>query len=211
MMISRFYHKLYSELGPQGWWPGRTRFEVMVGAILTQNTNWSNVERAIRNLRRERALTPERMHALPVKDLAGLIRPAGYFNVKAKRLKHLTTHLHDRYGGNVGRFLKRPSRELRAELLEINGIGPETADSIVLYAAGRPEFVVDAYTKRILERHGLVDGSAGYDEVKKVFTEALEPDAEIFNEYHALLVLTGKDYCRPKNPRCGECPLGEFL
>lgn len=210
-ILTAYYSSLFSAFGPQGWWPGRTRFEIITGAILTQNTAWTNVEKAIRNLREKRVLSPERMRELPHDELANLIRPAGYFNIKAKRLRSFLDHLHSAHKGSLGRLFKQDSGKLRAELLSINGIGPETADSIILYAGGLPEFVVDAYTKRILERHGLIDGGAGYEEVKALFMENLPPDARLFNEYHALIVMTGKDFCRPREPRCGSCPLSKHL
>ncbi len=206
-----FYAALYRGFGPQGWWPARTRFEVIVGAILTQNTSWANVEKAIRALKAERRLTPERMQGLGTKGLSRLIRPAGYFNVKAKRLKGFLRHLYERHDGSLGRFLNQDPGPLREELLGIYGIGPETADSILLYAARAPEFVVDAYTRRIFARHGLVDDHATYDELKALFMENLKPDAGLYNEYHALLVRAGKDFCKTKEPRCGPCPLGGFL
>ncbi len=210
-ILTSYYSSLFSAFGPQGWWPGRTRFEVITGAILTQNTAWTNVEKAIRNLRERKVLCPERMRALPHNELAGLIRPAGYFNIKARRLRSFLDHLYFEHKGSLDKLLRQDSRKLRPELLSINGIGPETADSIILYAAGRPEFVVDAYTKRIFERHGLVGGGAGYEEVKALFMENLPPDARIFNEYHALIVRTGKDFCRPGEPRCDSCPLSRHL
>lgn len=209
--IRGFYKILYKNFGPQGWWPGRTRFEVIVGAILTQNTAWTNVEKAIRNLRKGGLLTPAAMHASELATLSELIRPAGYFNVKALRLKSFTDHLFHLHAGSLTKLFNSTTEELRRELLDIKGIGPETADSIILYAAGRPEFVVDAYTKRILLRHGFVTEDDGYDEVKAFFMDSLPRDAEMYNEYHALIVRTGKEFCRTKEPRCSECPLGEFL
>ncbi len=208
-VLKDYYKSMFRAFGPQGWWPGRTRFEVIVGAILTQNTAWTNVEKAIARLKKERLLTPERLNTVTERELAGLIRSAGYFNIKARRLKNFTAHLMG--NGGLDRFLKKDAGALRKELLGINGVGPETADSIMLYAAGKPEFVVDAYTKRIFSRHGLVDEKAGYEEVKALFTDSLDPDAQIFNEYHALIVRTGKDYCRTRAPLCGECPLKEYL
>ena len=199
---------LFAAFGPQGWWPGKTPFEVMVGAILTQNTNWRNVERAIANLRVARVLTPAAMARLRPGALAELIRPAGYFRVKAARLGNLIDHLRRRHGGSVARLLRTPLPGLRDELLSISGIGPETADSILLYAAGHPSFVVDAYTKRILARHGLVAAEAGYVEVQRIFTRALPAHAPLFNEFHALIVRLGKEFCRPRAPRCAACPLG---
>lgn len=201
---------LLAAFGPQGWWPGETPFEVMVGAILTQNTNWRNVERAIANLRAAGALTPAAMLRLAPEALAELIRPAGYFRVKAARLGHLLEHLRRRHRGSVARLLHAPLPALREELLGISGIGPETADSILLYAAGLPSFVVDAYTKRVFSRHGLVPADAGYAEVQALFARALPADAPLFNEYHALIVRVGKECCRPREPRCGTCPLGSL-
>jgi len=207
-----FHDAMFGAFGPQGWWPGKTRFEVIVGAILTQNTAWTNVEKAIKNLRSGGLLNPVKMHGLKSGELAAHIRPAGYFNIKAGRLKNFLDHLFDNYDGSIDRFLsKKRGATLRAELLGINGIGPETADSIALYAASLPEFVVDAYTKRIFSRHALLGEDADYDEAKALFTENLAPDAGLFNEYHALIVRTGKDFCRPREPRCQLCPLKSFL
>jgi endonuclease III related protein len=205
------FESLFDRFGPQGWWPGNTRFEVVVGAILTQNTSWTNVEKAIRNLKAARLLTPEKMHAVDCKTLSGLIRPAGYFNIKAARLKNFTSFLFRDCSGSLDRLFMKDPATLRKTLLDVNGIGPETADSIMLYAGGKPEFVVDAYTKRIFSRHGLVSVDAGYDTVKAVFTENLPADTALFNEYHALIVKTAKDYCRTKKPLCGECPLKGYL
>ncbi len=209
--LRAFYAALFAGFGPQGWWPARTRFEVIVGAILTQNTSWANVEKAIRALKAERRLTPERMRGLDTRALSRLIRPAGYFNVKARRLKSFLRHLFKRHGGSLTRFLNQDPVALREELLGICGIGPETADSILLYAARAPEFVVDAYTRRILARHGLVDDQVTYDELKALFMENLKPDAGLYNEYHALIVKAGKDFCKTKEPRCNACPLHGFL
>lgn len=206
-----YYSSMYERFGSQGWWPGRTRFEVIVGAILTQNTSWTNVEKAIRNLKSAGVLTHGKMHALGVKELSELIRPAGYFNIKARRIKNFTDHLFTRNNGSLDKLLNKKALELRAELLSINGIGPETADSIVLYAARLPEFVVDAYTRRIFARHGLIRTDAGYEELKSLFSENLKPDTPLFNEYHALIVKTGKDFCKTRNPLCEACPLEEFL
>ncbi len=207
-----FYDAMFGEFGPQGWWPGKTRFEVVVGAILTQNTAWSNVEKAIKNLKREGLLNPGKMHGLKARELAVHIRPAGYFNIKATRLKNFLDHLFESHNGSMDRLLSRKRGPgLRAELLGINGVGPETADSIALYAASVPEFVVDAYTRRIFSRHGLIGEDAGYDETKSIFMENLPGEARLFNEYHALIVKTGKDFCRPREPLCGRCPLNRFL
>ena len=210
-ILKAFYSSLYSFFGPQRWWPGDTRFEVIVGAILTQNTNWGNVEKAVKNLKRHKLLNPARMHDISVHELARHIRPAGYFNIKAKRVKSFLNHLFDGYSGSLDKFLKKRTDILRRELLSINGIGPETADSIVLYAAGRPVFVVDAYTKRILFRHGLIKEDAAYRDIQRLFMDNLAHDAILFNEYHALFVRAGKDFCKTKNPLCDACPLGGFL
>ena len=205
-----FYKALYRAFGPQGWWPGRTRFEIIVGAILTQNTSWANVEKAIRGLKKAGLLTPPRMHALGVKELSGHIRPAGYFNIKAKRIKNFLDFLFDGYGGSLFKLFSSQDG-LRERFLGVNGIGPETADSIILYAGVMPEFVVDAYTRRVFSRHGFVSPGAGYEELKSLFMENLPGDALLFNEYHALLVRVGKDYCKAGRPLCGGCPLEAFL
>jgi endonuclease-3 related protein len=202
------YRRMLKALGPQGWWPGDTPFEVAVGAVLTQNTNWGNVERAIANLKRTRALSVRRIHALPHADLAELIRPAGYFNVKSRRLKNLVALLAEHHGGSMQRLARVPMDEARAALLGVNGVGPETADSIMLYALGHPVFVVDAYTRRIFPRHGLLTEAHSYDDFQQMFMRALKPDAGLYNEYHALIVMVGKTWCRPRTPRCAECPLG---
>lgn len=208
--VREVYEELYHAWGTQHWWPGRTRFEVVVGAILTQNTAWTNVEQAIRRLRAAKALTPAALHRVPLAQLAEWIRPAGYFNVKARRLRAFTTCLFEEYGGNLNRLFALDTERLRAVLLVVNGIGPETADSILLYAAERPVFVIDAYTRRVLARHGWLGAEASYDEAARWFTDALPQDAALFNEYHALFVQLGKTHCRP-TPRCGECPLRHRL
>jgi endonuclease-3 related protein len=193
-------------LGPQGWWPGQTRFEVIVGAILTQNTAWTNVARAIANLRRAHVLSPQALAALPTSRLARLVRSSGYYRTKARRVKRFLRFLQARYRLDLSRmFAERPS-SLRKELLAVPGIGPETADSILLYAGNVPIFVVDAYTRRILQRHGLIRPDATYDAIQALFMGNLPPDASLYNEYHALLVAVGKDFCRPV-PHCEDCPL----
>ena len=203
------YERLYSYYGPQGWWPGRTRFEVIVGAILTQNTAWTNVEKAIGNIRKARLLSPAALKKMPDKALARLIRPAGYYNIKAKRLKNFMRYLFSRYGGSLDRVSRRPTGDLRKELLSVNGIGPETCDSILLYAFGRPVFVVDAYTKRIFSRHRFFSENADYHVAQAFFMDSLAHEPGMFNEYHALIVALGKEYCR-KRPRCDACPLKGF-
>jgi endonuclease-3 related protein len=204
------YKVLYKTFGPQHWWPGETPFEVAVGAILTQNTNWGNVEKAINNLKAARALNAKRIHEMPSSSLATLIRPAGYFNVKAKRLKSFISFFVESYQGSMERMKKEDLRTLREKLLEVNGIGPETADSILLYALGKPAFVIDAYTKRVLSRHGIMDHGAPYEDFQNLFHLSLKKDLALFNEYHALFVKVGKLYCRPK-PLCEICPLKRLL
>lgn len=204
--LTTMYRLLLEQFGPQGWWPAETPFEMMAGAVLTQNTNWENVKKALGNLEREGLLDPARLHALGVDALARAIRPAGYYNVKARRLKNLVRLIVERYGGEVSAMLGEGPGELRDALLGVNGIGPETADSIVLYAAGHPVFVVDAYTHRILSRHDLVDEEASYDEIQATFSDALPEDVPLFREFHALIVMAGKTYCR-KRPLCERCPL----
>lgn len=204
-MYTDIYSQLYAHFGPQSWWPGDTPFEIMVGAVLTQNTNWGNVEKAIVNLKRARALSLSRCHAIPESDLAELIRPAGYFNVKARRLKNLCAFIIETYG-SVVRMKREPLETLRPLLLSVNGIGPETADSILLYALGKPVFVVDAYTKRFLYRHNLIRAGDDYHAMQAAFEKHLPTDAALYNEYHALIVRLGKEYCRP-HPRCEQCPL----
>jgi endonuclease III related protein len=205
--ISLIYRRLYACFGPQKWWPARTRLEVMVGAVLTQNTSWTNVEKAIVNLRRKRLLTAEKLFRVPQKVLAELIRPSGYYNLKAERLKALTVFLMRSCQGELRRLSGIKTAFLRRQLLAIKGVGPETADSILLYALDRPVFVVDAYTKRIFSRHGLVKEDAGYDAVQALLMGNLKHETGLFNEYHALLVRLAKEFCLKTNPRCPSCPL----
>jgi endonuclease-3 related protein len=180
--------------------------EVSVGAILTQNTAWTNVEKAIKRLKEARSLNVRALYRLPHAKLAPLIKSAGYFNVKARRLKHFISFLQNRYGGSLAKmFRERPSR-LRQELLSVNGIGPETADSILLYAGKKPIFVIDAYTKRVLSRHGVMPYDKGYDDFQQLFMRHLPADAPFYNQYHAMFVNIGKDFCR-KRPLCARCPL----
>ena len=199
------YNLLLKHFGPQKWWPADTEFEVIVGAILTQNSNWKNVERAIANLKENNLLEPEGIHNLSEEKLKRLIRPAGYYNSKARKLREFTDFLFENYK-DLDEFLGLPTEQLREQLLSVWGIGPETADSIVLYAAKKPSFVVDAYTRRIFSRIGLVDDRIGYDELKKFFEDNLPKDAALYQEFHALIVELGKNYCKVK-PRCKECPL----
>ncbi|NOZ68916.1 MAG: endonuclease III domain-containing protein [Deferribacteres bacterium] len=208
-ILMDIFNRLYGFFGPQNWWPGETPFEIAVGAVLTQNTNWGNVEKAIKNLKRNGKLSAKALHEMPQEELASLIKPAGYFNIKAKRLKHFLSFLAVNYKGSMKRLGKEDLHALRKSLLDVNGIGPETADSILLYALGKPVFVIDAYTKRVLQRHGLVPEQATYHDMQSLFHENLPPDVDLFNEYHALFVVLGKHYCRPK-PQCGGCPLNGY-
>lgn len=204
--LTEIYSALYSFFGPQHWWPGDTAFEVAVGAILTQNTNWGNVEKAISNLKKEKSLNVKILLEMPQNRLASLIRPAGYFNIKAKRLRNFLTFVSNHYRGSMKMMKSEPVHSLREDLLSVNGIGPETADSILLYALEKPVFVIDAYTKRILQRHGLASEKTTYHELQELFHKNLDPDVALYNEYHALFVMLGKDFCRPK-PNCKGCPL----
>ncbi len=200
------YSRLYAHFGPQHWWPGETPFEVAAGAILTQNTNWGNVEKAIKNLKNAGRLQAKALHVMSPDALASYIRPAGYFNIKAKRLKNFIALLVSEYGGSMKRMRKEPLIVVREKLLGVNGIGPETADSIILYALEQPVFVIDAYTKRVLSRHNILDHDAPYDEFQNLFHKGLSNDVRLFNEYHALFVRLAKEYCRTR-PLCGGCPL----
>ena len=200
------YRRLLESYGPQDWWPGDSPFEIIVGAILTQATSWANVEKALDNLKNAGLLSPKGLRDIPIDELAALIRPSGYFNVKARRLKAFIHHLWDAHGGDLDEMLASNGADLRRDLLAINGIGEETADDILLYAANKPFFVIDAYTRRILERVGADCGVKSYADWQQLFHDSLPPDPRIFNEYHALLVSHGKDYCRP-TPRCAECCL----
>jgi endonuclease-3 related protein len=204
------YEHLYKSLGPQYWWPGDSPFEIMVGAVLVQNTAWKNVERAITNLKQARLLTPRKIYALPLDELAELIRPAGYFRIKAKRLHNLVTFFVERYRGSIAALQKIDVHQLRRELLAVNGIGPETADSILLYAIGKPVMVVDTYTNRVFARHGWVPHGTAYHPLQEHIMGQLPVDLAIYNEFHALLVHVGHHYCSPV-PRCENCPLRELL
>lgn len=207
--LTEMFDLLLAHFGPQHWWPGETPFEVMVGAVLTQNTNWKNVEKAIANLRREGRLSLEGLRDLALPDLASLIQPAGYYNIKAKRLKNLMDFVWERCGSSLPALFQEETKTLREGLLSVKGIGPETTDSILLYAARKPVFVVDAYTYRVLSRHGMVDEVETYDEVQDLFMGHLPEDEGLFNELHALIVCVGKTCCR-KTPLCPECPLREW-
>jgi endonuclease-3 related protein len=204
--LLEIFDLLLAYYGPLFWWPADSPFEVCVGAILTQNTNWGNVEMAIANMKSEGLLSPEALRETASDRLAEVIRPAGYFNVKSRRLKDFIDWLFRKYEGNLDRMFSGDWRELRGELLTVRGIGPETADSILLYAGHKPSFVVDAYTKRLFSRLGLIGESASYEEVRMLFMENLPPDTALYNEYHALIVEHCKQFCR-KKPLAGQCPL----
>lgn len=201
------YEKLYSEFGSQAWWPAQSAFEVAVGAILTQNTSWNNVEKAIINLKAHQKLTPDKLYRLPKRQLGKLIKSAGFFNIKAERLKDFLKFLFKYYEGDIDKMRGIDTHFLRQQLLSIKGIGNETADSILLYALNKPVFVVDAYTKRILSRHKLIEEKADYAHVQGIFMKYLEPDEKLFNEYHALLVRLAKEFCLKNKPKCDSCPL----
>jgi endonuclease III related protein len=209
--LQQYFQTLSTALGPMKWWPAKTPFEVIVGAILTQSTAWVNVEQALTNLRREGLLKPSRMEQISEPRLARLIRPSGYFRQKAKKLKAFVGFLRRRHGGSLARMFRTPTLELREQLLGVHGIGPETADSILLYAGGHAVFVIDAYTHRILGRHRLSSGKPHYDSAQAFFTNNLPQDAALYNEFHALLVNVGKNWCRKGNPRCEDCPLLPYL
>jgi endonuclease-3 related protein len=237
--VLAFYAALLSRYGPQNWWPGQSRFEVVVGAYLTQNTNWSNVEKAISNLRRARMLNIKAMRDVPLAELETLVRPSGYFRQKARNLKTFTSFLDERYSGSLARMFAEPTEKLRAELLALNGVGPETADSILLYAGNHPVFVVDAYTRRLLERHGIITAKTKYEEIRQLVEQAIQqaaPEslkvdaygsdprhhvsrmssvarselAQHYNELHALIVRVGNHFCR-STPHCEGCPLEHLL
>lgn len=237
--IIQYYLTLYSRWGPQNWWPAQSRLEVIVGAYLTQNTNWGNVEKAIAAMRRARVLTVKGLREIPLRRLEILVRPSGYFRQKAKKLKTFVRFLDKSYGGSLDRMFAQPTEKLRAELLQLNGVGPETADSILLYGGNHPVFVVDAYTRRVLERHRIIAAKAKYEDIRMLLETTVtgaqpgqlslerhgaEPRHHVsrmsrasrsdlarhYNELHALIVRVGNQYCR-STPRCEECPLREFL
>jgi endonuclease-3 related protein len=207
--LTEMFDLLHTHFGSQDWWPAETELEMMVGAVLTQNTNWKNVEKAIENLKQNNMLTLESLASLDPSALAQIIRPAGYYNIKAKRLKNLIHFITDRYEADLSLFLEQKTSILREGLLSVKGIGPETADSILLYAARRPLFVIDTYTHRILYRHGMCEEQATYDKLQEFFLDHLDEDASLYNEFHALIVQAGKNYCRRK-PLCNSCPLEKW-
>ena len=205
------YDRLYAAFGPQDWWPADSALEMITGAVLTQNTAWVNVVKAMDRLKAEGALRWPVLHEVALDTLAEWIRPCGYFNLKARRLRALTSLIAGEYGGRLEVMLAEPADRLREALLGVWGIGPETADSIVLYAAERPVFVVDAYTRRMMERHEWLGGGEPYDEVAARFTGSIPAETAIYNEFHALIVRLAKRHCHARNPDCGRCPLQELL
>ena len=204
--LMEIFRLLLNHYGPRHWWPAETELEMMVGAVLTQNTNWKNVEKAIANLKKNKLLSLEALYSIDMAMLAQEIRPAGYYNVKAKRLKNLIYFIVDHCNGDLDILLSEDVQTLRQGLLSVNGIGPETADNILLYAAKYPVFVIDAYTHRILSRHDMIGDQTTYQEMQDLFMDNLPADSALFNEFHALLVEAGKDYCR-KKALCEACPL----
>jgi endonuclease III related protein len=209
-LLMEYYRRLRARFGFRNWWPADSPFEVCVGAVLTQNTSWKNVVKAIVKMKDAVALDPLSIHALNQNDLAELIRPCGYFNLKAARLKNLVRHFVEHHGGDLAAMFASPLESLRAELLSVNGVGKETADSIVLYAANQPVFVVDAYTKRVLLRHGLLPGKGDYDSTQGFFHRHVCRDVDLFKDFHAQFVAVGHYYCKRKL-LCAECPLERFL
>jgi endonuclease-3 related protein len=209
--LLRYYEAMSSALGPMNWWPAKTPFEVIVGAILTQSTSWGNVERAIDNLRAARMLTPQAILKVRPSLLATLVRPSGYFRQKAKKLKAFVRFLQREYNASLTLMFQAPTPELREKLLSVHGIGPETADSILLYAGKHAVFVVDAYTHRIFGRHAITRGKPDYETVRAQFEAALPRHPQLWNEFHALIVNTGKNWCRKSAPRCQDCPLRFLL
>ncbi len=207
-IFKEIYYRLYNHFGPQNWWPADTPFETAVGAILTQSVNWENVEKAIENLKKEGIMEPGKIYRLDIEELAKLIRPSGYFNVKARKLKSFSKFLLDEFNGSMGEMGKLPLKQIRPFLLNVYGIGPETADSILLYAVKKPIFVIDAYTKRVFNRIGLVSSDVDYHELQQLMMDNFEPSIYKYNEYHALLVALGKNICKKKKTECVICPLG---
>lgn len=202
----KIFKKLHDFYGPQFWWPAKTALEVIIGAILTQNTSWKNVEKAVKNLKRHKILSVKKLTVVKVERLARLIRSSGYYNIKAQRIKNFINFLNENCQGSLKVLFSQSGEFLREQLLSVNGLGPETVDSILLYAGGKPVFVIDAYTKRIFSRHGLISEENTYIEIQKKFLDNLNADIELFNEYHALIVKLGKNVCKRK-PLCDLCPL----
>lgn len=209
-LLKKYFTALSKRIGPCNWWPGETPFEIAVGAILVQNTNWINVEKAIDNLKNNDGLTPQGLRRFSLEELQELIRPSGFFRMKALRLNNFLDFLEQNSAQCITELAELETYELREKLLAVKGIGPETADSILLYGLNKPVFVVDAYTRRIFNRHMLVHEDISYQELQDFFMDVLDPDAELYNEFHALLVVTAKKWCKKTNPDCENCPLNEL-
>jgi endonuclease III related protein len=209
--LGRYYERLLEELGPQGWWPAETRLEVILGAILTQNTTWRNAALAVSNLREAGLLELDRLRDEPETRLQALIRPAGFFRQKARTIRAFVDWLDAAHGGSLRGMFAKSAGELRSALLEVKGLGPETVDAILLYAGRKPVFVADAYTRRVLVRHGLLAAGSTYAETQEFIHRHLAPEATVYNEFHALLVEVGKRHCTKDTPRCSRCPLESFL
>jgi endonuclease-3 related protein len=209
LLVNDIYRKLSIVYGPQHWWPAESPFEVMVGAVLTQSAAWTNVEKAIRNLKAAQVLSPDAIRNMSFSELAEFIKPSGYYNVKARKLKSLVYWLGENYSDDINRMSGIETQKLRGELLSVYGIGPETADSILLYALGKPVFVIDSYTRRIFSRIGLIKDEDSYSDCQRLFTANLTADVAVFNEYHALIVKLAKEACN-KKPDCGRCCLDEI-
>ncbi len=208
--LVQFYDVMTKHFGPMHWWPGDTPFEVIIGAILTQNTAWTNVEKCITAIKNDNAMDPYSMHVMPDEILKEMIRSSGYYNQKTKKIRAFLDFFHSTYNADIDAMKRQPIEILRPQLLSLFGIGPETADSILLYALDKPVFVIDAYTRRILSRHHLINPSADYETIRSLFEDNLDRDVQLYNEYHALIVNLGKDFCGTK-PRCEKCPLRQFL
>jgi endonuclease-3 related protein len=209
--LERYYVHLLEQLGPQGWWPGRTRLEIILGAILTQNTAWTNAARALRQLRERGLLTLGRLREASLTELEACIRPAGFFRQKARTVRTFIEWLGGEYGGSLRAMFARSAAGLRVELLRLPGLGPETVDAILLYAGRQPFFVADGYTRRILARHELIPAGMSYAALQQFMHQELPADHVLFNEFHALLVEVGKRWCKRRQPRCNDCVLREFL
>jgi endonuclease-3 related protein len=210
-LLRRYYAVLRDRFGPQGWWPARTRLEVILGAILTQNTTWHNATLALRSLRKSGLLSWQGLQRASLSSLEACVRPSGFYRQKARTLRDFVDWLSREHEASLDRLFSLPLEELRRQLLNVRGLGPETADAVILYAAERPVFVADAYTRRILARHGFVTEAADYHATQEFLHEYLPQDAALFNEFHALLVELGKKHCKRQSPHCAGCPLEEFL
>lgn len=210
LIYPQIYESMLEFFGPQGWWPGDSKFEIIIGAILTQNTAWSNVVKALDNIKNNGGLTPEFLFKIKKETLAELIRPVGYFNQKSGYLKDFIFFLMEKFDGDLDKLFLLDKDDLRETLLSVRGIGPETADDIILYAAEKPVFVIDAYTKRIMSRHGICKVDIRYDALQKMMEEEVPEDVKIYKDYHGLLVTLAKSHCRKSNPDCDSCPLNIY-